>query len=382
VSPPCSLRGNPSTPAWETPPVSRSTRGGRTGSHCAFLPLAAVTAALLMIAVVGGGAMAAGGRQGTPAAPGGQEPRVEPAGRSPEKMHLSVGLAGNYLFYLPLYIAVDHTVQDEGLQVKLVSFNGGTQVGMALASDSVDVALGSLNGVIGLIAAGQPVKAFYAGNFQTDFQWFARPGIRSWLDLKGRSVAISTYGSLTDGLTRYIIRRHGLEPGRNVQLVQAGETGNRFAALNTGRVDATVLAAPFTWYAEERGFSRLGSQATEVAPAWPQIVITAKERHLADSPRALRAFLRAQVRAIRLARSNPDLAIRTIMERLKFERAYAERAYLEVLPAFNERGGLPAGAMPAFWEITIASGEVTEPWPEARFLDRRFIDTFEEWAPK
>ena len=38
--------------------------------------------------------------------------------------------------------------------------------------------------------------------------------------------------------------------------------------------------------------------------------------------------------------------------------------------------------MPVFWEIAVAAGEVTEPWPESRFFDRRFVDTFDEWAPR
>jgi hypothetical protein len=38
--------------------------------------------------------------------------------------------------------------------------------------------------------------------------------------------------------------------------------------------------------------------------------------------------------------------------------------------------------MSTFREIAIAADDVTKPWPESRFLDRRFIDTFDQWAPK
>jgi hypothetical protein len=46
-----------------------------------------------------------------------------------------------------------------------------------------------------------------------------------------------------------------------------------------------------------------------------------------------------------------------------------------------ERGRLPAAAMPIFWELAVEADEVGEAWPESRFLDRRFIDSFEAWAP-
>jgi ABC-type nitrate/sulfonate/bicarbonate transport system substrate-binding protein len=179
-----------------------------------------------------------------------------------------------------------------------------------------------------------------------------------------------------------LLRKHGLIPERDVQFVQAGETATIFASLKAGRVDAAVLSPPFTWYAEELGFLRLGTQAKDMASAWPRNLLIAREKFLAGFSRTISAFLRAHVRAIRLARENPEIAVQTIMKRLKYERRYAERAYMEVLPGFDERGRLPAEAMHAFWEMAVASGEVTEPWPESRYLDRRFIDTFEEWAPR
>ena len=47
----------------------------------------------------------------------------------------------------------------------------------------------------------------------------------------------------------------------------------------------------------------------------------------------------------------------------------------------DERGRLPAAEMPGFWETSIAAGEVTEARAESKFLDRRLIDSFDDWAP-
>ena len=62
-------------------------------------------------------------------------------------------------------------------------------------------------------------------------------------------------------------------------------------------------------------------------------------------------------------------------------RGQAERLYDEAFPTLDERGDLSPGAMTVFWRMMMAAGEVTEPWPEARFLDRRFIDSFAQRAP-
>ncbi len=299
-----------------------------------------------------------------------------------QRLRLTVGHPRPSLNFLPLYLAAEQTAALEGLGVDIVAFGSGSRVAAALASDSVHIAAASLSDLIGMIAAGQPAKAFYAGVFHADFEWIAVRGIRTWSDLRGKSLGISTHGSLSDFLTRYALRGRGLEAGTEVRLVQAGEAGLRFAALKAGRVDASVLLPPFTWYAEEQGFVRLGSQAAEIAEAWPRVVLFTKEKLLADHPGVLRAFLRAYVRAIRLARTNREVAVQTLTTRLKFEQRHAERAYAEAMAGFDERGRLPVSAMPVFWKIALAAGDVRAPWPETRFLERRFIDTFDEWAPK
>jgi NitT/TauT family transport system substrate-binding protein len=195
-------------------------------------------------------------------------------------------------------------------------------------------------------------------------------------------MGISTFGSLSDHLTRYVLRRHGVEPGREVAVIQSGEVGTGLAALRAGRLDSVVLTHPFTWMAEEAGFSRLGSQATEVASAWPRNVFVAKSRALAAEPNAFRAFLAAYVTALRRIRADRADAIEQLVTRFKLDRRHAERLYPDLLGGFDERGRLPEAVMPLFWDISVAAGDVTAPWPEARYLDRRFIDTFEEWAPR
>jgi hypothetical protein len=88
------------------------------------------------------------------------------------------------------------------------------------------------------------------------------------------------------------------------------------------------------------------------------------------------------VAAIRLARADRALVIATYMERLKFQKPYAERAYDAILPGYDERGSLPdAKSMEVFWSLQIERGEAKEPWPSERILDDRFIRTFADWAP-
>jgi len=299
----------------------------------------------------------------------------------PEKTSLRIGIAVDAMSFLPVYIAAARTWRDAGLDGSLVSFRGDSEVAQALAGDSIDVSFASLNGLINLLNSNQPVTAFYSGFHQADFTFVSVAGVKSWGDLKGKSFGISTFGSLTDALSRYALRRHRLEAEKDVQIIQVGGTPSAFAALKAGRIGAAILSPPFQWQAQEEGLTILGTQARDVAPDWPKHVITAKTAFVNENPNTITALLRAHVAAIRLARANRDLATGIMIDKLKLTRANADRAYEFEMPWFDERGTLPAKSMPVFWDITKSLGDVKEAWPESKFLDHRWIDAFREWAP-
>ena len=62
---------------------------------------------------------------------------------------------------------------------------------------------------------------FMPGFYQADFAWLAQPAIKSWSDMKGSSIGISTFGSLTELLSSYALRQHGLQPTKDVQLIRS-----------------------------------------------------------------------------------------------------------------------------------------------------------------
>ncbi len=296
-----------------------------------------------------------------------------------EKPRLTLGIPLDAASFMPVYVAAARTFKARGLDIELLSFRGDAEVAQALAGNSVDLSLQSLDGLINLINAGQGVQGFYAGFYQSDFAWLAQPRIKQWSDLKGGTAGVSTYGSLTDQLTRYMLKRNGLTPEKDVQIVQAGTTASMLQALKANRLALAILSPPFKWMAQESGFTLLGAQ-TDIAPQWPKHAYLAKTRFIDDNPNTLRAFLHAHVAALRLARAEPATAVDILAERLKWNRPYAERAYAEVIGAYDERGRLPDAHMDVFWSIEIAGGSVTEAWPDAKLIDERFIKSFADWA--
>jgi NitT/TauT family transport system substrate-binding protein len=300
----------------------------------------------------------------------------------PEKTQLRVGLPLNAATLLPVYLAVEQTYKQQGLDVQLFTFRGDAEVAQALAGDSVDVNVASLTGLINLIGAGQPVIGFYSGFYQANFSWLAVSAVKSWADLKGKTIGVSTFGSETDALTRYVLQHHHLTPEKDVQIIQAGGSASAIQAMRAGRLSAAILTAPFKWQAQEEGMTLLGTQANEVSQQWPIHMFMTKTNFLNQYPNTMTAILRAHVSAIRLARANRDLSANVLVDNIKFTKAYAERAYDEIIPSYNERGALPFKSMPAFWTISEETGTVKAPWPPAKFLDDRYIRTFAQWAPR
>jgi NitT/TauT family transport system substrate-binding protein len=302
-----------------------------------------------------------------------------PAGK-PEVGTVRVGIAVESTSYLPLYIAAARTWKLQGIDVQLLAFRGDAEVSQALAGGSVDIACGSTNGLINLVKAQPDIIGFYAGYHLAGFSWYAAPGIRTWADVKGKASGVSTFGSMTDALTRYLLLRHGLQPEKDVQLLQVGGSASQLEALRAGRTAVAMLSAPVTWQAQAAGFTLIATQSKDIAPEWPEHIFSAKRSFLTQAPQSTIAVLRGFVTAIRLARADRAYAA-GVLDRLKYTPDYANRAYDEVIRTFDERGSLPERSMPTFWEILVRNGDVTAPLPEATFLDRRFIATYSSWAP-
>jgi NitT/TauT family transport system substrate-binding protein len=299
-----------------------------------------------------------------------------------EKRKLIAAIPVDAASFLPIYLAAGRTWKEQGLDIELTAFRGDAEVSQALIGGSIDFSIQSADGLINMINAGQPVIAFYAGFHQSDYAWLSQPSIKTWDALKGRTAGVSTFGSATDQLTRYALRRHGLVPEKDVQIVQAGPPASIAQALKAERLAIGILAPPMNWLVADAGFNILGSQGEEIASQWPKHVFVAKKKFLDDNPNTVRAILRAQVAALRLARADRDLVIATYMDRLKFQKPYAERAYDAIVPLYDERGSLPdQQSMDVFWSLQIERGEAKEPWPSGRILDDRFIRTFADWAP-
>jgi NitT/TauT family transport system substrate-binding protein len=313
---------------------------------------------------------------------GGTRSTAPSGGSVLEQTHVTIGLAVPAATYLPLYVAVDEgTFTKQGLQADLVEFRGGSDLIKAVVSRSVDVGVVSLAEITSGIDAGQPLKAFYAGFNIPDFDWYGASSIKSLADARGKRIGITQYGSSTDFITRYALAVNGLDPSKDVQILQAGPPATRLAAMQAGQLDISIFSTPEKFLAEERGYKLIYSQK-QLSDDYPQHLIFATEAFLTSHPNTVKALLRGHTLAVRLAKRDKHLAEQSLIKHLQFDPKYAEQTYSDVIDRIYEDGHLPSEkSLDIFFAMGIKAGRYKQRWPLSRFWTPIYVDSYSQWMP-
>jgi len=299
----------------------------------------------------------------------------------PEMGKLTVGLPVPAISFLPVWAADQNGfLKEEGfIDVRVLSFRGDADVMQSLAAGTVDLNVASLNGLIASINSGLKFKGVWMGYNMPLFDWYAQAKFRSIAETKGGRYGVSKYGGLSDSLTRYVLRKAGLDPEKDVKILQLGGSTEFLAAMAAGQLDAAILSFPQTYMAGEKGFVRLISQKEQIAPDWPTHLVYTKDEFIAKNPNTIKAFLRATSKAIEWIKANPDEAAKLASKQMKFKVEHCRRGIDEIKDGWYSDGRPPQKGMKIFWEITVQSGDVTEPWPDSKWLDQAFLKTQDQW---
>jgi NitT/TauT family transport system substrate-binding protein len=141
-----------------------------------------------------------------------------------------------------------------GIKVEPIYIRGGRMGIQAALSGDLYLQLQGASTVVSAWAQGAKELQFIGavGN-RLDYIVVTLPSIKKPQDLKGKSIGVSQLGASTDFIARLALRRLGLNE-KEVTIVGAGGQGERWAALNGGHIQATVVQPPFTLIARKAGF--------------------------------------------------------------------------------------------------------------------------------
>jgi NitT/TauT family transport system substrate-binding protein len=213
---------------------------------------------------------------------------------------------------IPMWIALEQGIYAKyGLDVESTLLQTSAQIAPAMAAGEVDVALTAGAGVVDIGLAGGDQVLVTSHSNRLRFFLHAPPDIQRVEDLRDKRVAITRLGSGIHLATQVVLERAGLEPGRDVQLAQAGTGDAALAALVSGGVDAAMLALPINLLAERQGFPQLVDLKGYGIP-YSQGALAVTRSTLAERYDLVRDFVTAHLEAMGVAKRDPTLSTRLL----------------------------------------------------------------------
>jgi ABC-type nitrate/sulfonate/bicarbonate transport system substrate-binding protein len=194
----------------------------------------------------------------------------------------------------------------------------------ALAAGNIDYNL-ILQSIVTANLRGLPLKVTGILIERPNHVVVAHPSIQKFADLKGKKIAISSYGSLVDILARLTAAHFKLDPKSDVQYVAAGSSSARLTQLQTGVVQAAFLTPPGNLRAEAAGFKSLLNVGELFA--FPVNGIGVHEQKLKNDRDEVKKITRALLRANRFILDNPKGAIKILAAWGRSKPEVAEEAY-------------------------------------------------------
>ncbi len=244
-----------------------------------------------------------------------------------KKLTLAMPVTPPNLVHIPPYLAKDlGYFKDEGLQVDIVSFEGGVGSLRVLLSGQVDIAMTSGDPPIIAIAKGAPLRLLYSSAPRLEAVLTVQGDIKTLKDLKGRKIGIQEPGGFADIFSRRALIKAGLKPNE-VQFISTSTAG-RVPALITGQVDTGIMHVEQAARATKRKPSlHTVLNFWEAFPDALYQVYAANEKKIEEDPDTFTRFIKAVIRANRFIYKNKEKALDAAAEVTGYTREELEAPY-------------------------------------------------------
>lgn len=234
----------------------------------------------------------------------------------------------------------------QGLDAELIVMRPSTSLQTLLAGDldfSTVLASAARAAVSGL-----PLRIVMALTTGPDFSLVVRPDIRRMEDLKGKTLAVSGIGELTDVGTRMVLKKYGLAPEADVKIrVLFGNHPLRLSALQAGQIDGTVMSMPYNKMAVKMGFREI-IHLSEVTKT-PQGGLVATAQKIRGEPEMIFRAIRAALAASRFLKENKGEFMKLLeKESGVHDSAVAALMHEEIVKLYSGTGLVSEEAMQEF----------------------------------
>jgi NitT/TauT family transport system substrate-binding protein len=232
-----------------------------------------------------------------------------------------------------------------GVDLEPIYMGGGMNSLAAVTSNSVQFLSAGSTATISARLGGVDITMLTVQSNTLEYSIFASPDIKTPQDLKGKIVTGTRPGASADSAFRLVLRKWGMEPGKDVIFISVGDSQQgRMNALHRGSVSATALTPPFSGMARQLGFRELVDlRKTDIEYAGSSIAGMAG--YIKSHPQLVENFLKGYIESLHYFRTQKEQTVSGIMKFMKMnDRARAEEGYeyyvdlMPVMPYASNNG--------------------------------------------
>jgi ABC-type nitrate/sulfonate/bicarbonate transport system substrate-binding protein len=240
--------------------------------------------------------------------------------------NLTVGVAQNRDFF-----------KQEGIDAEIIRMNPNVAT-MALVSGDVDYTT-LIGSVIGANLKGAKLKMIACSQDRTPLAFVGKPELKSVKDLKGKTIAVGSYGSTPDIVARMVVKHFGLDPDADIKVLALGSDAARLAALKEGVVDVIIVAPPVDFEGQKMGFNII-SRAGDIF-RFPYNGLGTSVKKISENPDEVKRVLRALIKANGFIRKNKEGTVQVLVNWAKTKPEFAAAAYDSAVGVFSSDGTIP-----------------------------------------
>ena len=279
---------------------------------------------------------------------------------------VKVGIPGHNITQAAFYLGRERGYyRDQGLEVQLIMMPSPLS-NLALIGGNVDFT-SVPTAAITAAFRGAPLRVVFTSFYRPLFWLYTNPEIQDFRALRGKKIGTSGLGA-AETLLRELLKRHGLQAGRDVTLLNTGADAVRYMSVVGGSTDATVITLPWNFAAEDAGLRNLVAFTQEdMIQLTGSIVV--RDATLKSDRELVEKFINGTLKGHLALRENRAETISVLTRNIKINNSLAAKSYDVIRPALTVDGGLSAEAQRKALDLIIQVQGFEESPPLERFFD-------------
>jgi NitT/TauT family transport system substrate-binding protein len=266
--------------------------------------------------------------------------------------------------------------EKNGLRTEIAYIRSGSTMAQALVAGEIQMAQMGGPAMLAAGAAGMDVT-FVAVALNTT-PIVIMGNVSKIEELKGKAVGITRFGSNTDISARFAIRKAGLQPEKDVALVQLEDYPGIMGGIASGRIAAGALADPFTDAAKKLGYKEIADIAA-MGLEFPFVGIAAKKSYIKDNSDTVLRFVRAYTEAIAIYKTNRDMAMKVTSKYTGIKDSATLTSTVNFYaPKLAREPYATTGGIRFVLEQVAVRDPRAKNYPPETFMDMRFVKQLED----